>query len=85
MANEVEILSPALETALAAWEIWKKGKSILAQYPPDAEIIDPLAQAIEACDAFKAVVGRPIFSGYSGVVLFGSTLAIPLLYRADPE
>ena len=85
MANEVELLTPALEAALAAWENWKKGKTLLEHYSLGADILDPLAAAIEGCDVYKAIVGKPIFSGFSGVVIFASTLAAPLLYRAEPE
>jgi hypothetical protein len=85
LANEVQILTPALETALEAWAVWKKGKSLLEHYSIGAGILDPLAAAIEACDVYKNTAGKPIFSGYSGVVIFGSTLAAPLLYRAEPE
>lgn len=79
------MLTPALQTALAAWAEWKKGKSLLQQYPIGAEILDPLATAIEACDVYKNTAGRAIFSGNSGVVVHGSTLAAQLLYRAEPE
>lgn len=85
MANEVQILTPALESAIAAWEQWKNEKSILTLYPPPPEVLDPLADAIEATDEFKKVAGRPVLTGYSGVVATGGRLAVQFLYRADAE
>lgn len=85
LANEAQILAPALETAITAWEEWKNGKSILTQYPPPPQVLDPLVQAIESADAYKKVAGRPVFTGYSGVVLTGGRLAADFLYRADAE
>lgn len=85
MADEAEILTPALETAITAWEEWKKERTILSQYPPPPAVLDPLARAIESTDEFKKVAGRPVFTGYSGVVLTGGRLADEFLYRADAE
>jgi hypothetical protein len=81
--SDRNILVPALEAALAHWEEWKREKTILGSYPPPDAVLVPLAAAIAKCDVYKPVAGRSLFSGYSGVVLHASSLALPLLYHAD--
>ena len=81
--SDRDILIPALEDALARWEEWQRGKSILGSYPPSDAVLAPLTAAIEKCDVYKPVAGYSLFSGYSGVVLHAPSLALPLLYRAD--
>lgn len=83
MSNDRDILISALETALPAWEKWKRDKTLLTQYPPDDGVLAPLAAAIEKCEVFKPIQGCSLFSGCAGVVLHAPSLAIPLLYRAD--
>ena len=81
--SDRNILVPALKTALAHWEEWKREKTVLGSYPPPDAILAPLAAAIAKCDAYKPVAGRSLFSGYSGIVLQAQSLALPLLNHAD--
>lgn len=78
-----ERLVAALGAALASWEEWKHGKSLLGQYPPSGDVVAPLVDAIQECRAFKLVEGSALFSGNSGVVLHAPSLAPQLLYRAE--
>jgi hypothetical protein len=84
MSDDRNNLIEALKAAVERWERWKQDKTLLAQYPPDSSVLAPLESAIKQCKAFEAVVGRSLFSGNAGVVLFADRLARPLLYRAIP-
>src|SRR5580704_709870 len=81
MTDDRDILIRALEPALQAWEEWRRGKTLLTQYPPGESVLSPLIDAIDQCAAYKAVSGHVLFTANSGPVLHAPTLAAPLLYR----
>jgi hypothetical protein len=83
MSADRDILIAALETALPAWEQWKLGRALLAQFPPDSRILNPITAAIERCEIYCAISGHVLFTANSGSVLRAPMLASPLLYRAE--
>src|SRR5580704_12247589 len=83
MTDDRDILIRALEPALQAWEEWRRGKTLLTQYPPGESVLSPLIDAIDQCAAYKAVSGHVLFTANSGPVLHAPTLAAPLLYRTS--
>jgi hypothetical protein len=85
MTSDRDILIAALEPALQAWEESTRGKGLLGQGPPDESILSPLADAINRCSVYKAVAGHVLFTANSGPVLHASSLALPLLHRAEWE
>lgn len=85
MSTNHAILVTALEAVQPIWEEWKRDKTLLTQHPPPESILEPLAAAIAQCEIFKSVEGHSLFSGYAGVVLHASRLALPLFNRANRE
>jgi hypothetical protein len=82
MSDDRNNLIGALKATVERWEQWRQDKTLLTQYSPDRSVLAPLESAIEQCEAFRAVVGKSLFSGNAGVVLFANRLALPLLHRA---
>ena len=78
-----DLLASALNITIPRWEKAKSVTSFLSQYPPDQTVLLALEEAIENCEVFKRVRGHSLFSGYAGFILTASSLAAPLLYRAD--
>lgn len=83
MTDDRDVLNAALRPAMQYWEQWKRGKSLLGQYPPDETVLAPLTAAIERCEAYKSVEGQVLFTANSGVILHAPVLALHVLYRAD--
>ena len=82
MSDDRNNLIGALKAAVERWEQWRQDKNLITAYSPDHSVLAPLESTIEQCEAFRAVVGKPLFSGNAGVVLFANRLALPLLHRA---
>jgi hypothetical protein len=68
-------LIAAVEETLAAWERWRQAHTLLTEWPPAHHVVEPLSRAIKNLAAFKAVQGRSLFSGRSGVVIFVDRIA----------
>jgi hypothetical protein len=65
MSDDKAILVAALEKAALAYKEINPRPTFFGP-GPDRSVLDPLAAAIETCNAYKAVAGHVIFSGGSG-------------------
>ena len=80
MNDDKTILVTALERAAHAYKESNPLPTLLGP-GPDASVLDPLSDAIETCDAYKAVAGHVLFSGGSGPVLHSPVLASRLFLK----
>lgn len=80
MNDDKAILVAALERAAHAYKEINPRPTLLGSNP-DASVLDPLSNAIETCDAYKAVAGHVLFSGGSGPVLHSPVLAMHLFSK----
>lgn len=82
---ERDKLTEAVKGALNAWEQWRRGKTLLTEWPPAHTVYAPIEDVIKSLEAYKAVEGRSLFSGYSGVVIVAARMALETLRYADRQ
>jgi hypothetical protein len=80
MRDDKANLVAALESAITAFRAAYPSLTLLGT-SPDRAVPDPLAAAIERCEAYNAVAGEVVFSGGSGPVLHAGPLASLLFSR----